>query len=65
VISDAATPCTVRAATSAAYSTTPVGLTRGAVVQPAAGQPGNFSWSFTGNLAPNLQGVVAFSAVIQ
>jgi hypothetical protein len=65
VISDAAPPYTVRAATSAAYSTTPAGLTPGAVVQPAAGAAGNFSWSFTGNLAPNLQGVVTFSVVIQ
>ena len=65
VISDAAPPYTVRAATAAAYVTTPAGLTNGTITQPAAGQPGNFSWTFTGNLAPNLQGVVTFSVVIQ
>ena len=66
VINDTTPPFTVRSPTVApAYVVTPTGLTNGTITGPAAGQAGALSWTFTGNLVPNAQGVVTFNAQIQ
>ena len=65
VVNDTTPPFTIRAATAAAFVSTPPGLTTGAITQPGAGAAGAFSWPFTGALQPGASGVVTFNVVIQ
>ena len=50
---------------SAAYGTTPTGLTNGTITAPTAGQAGTVTWKFTGSLAANATGPVTLRITVQ
>jgi uncharacterized repeat protein (TIGR01451 family) len=49
---------------SAAFGTTPAGLTTGAITAPTAGTTGPINWNFTGTLAAGAVGTVTFKVKV-